>query len=208
MLAGQTLKDKNNREVCLFPLTYMYITQGEDGSISHQGTLNIDFQGWGPNGRVYEAPLYAPVSLKCVYREMTGNHTQIFESLNPVVCADNVVRYISIMLMHDNNPIANVGSVFMQGELFAHTGTAGDVGDHTHIGVANGKYAGRTTINGHTVLINASHIYNLCFINNTVLIEPLNYEWKYFKVNNPNIGFKSKFPWVLYARKLRNIDTK
>ena len=46
MVAGQRLVAPDGYEVCLFPLPYMYISQGENGNISHHGTYNIDFIGW------------------------------------------------------------------------------------------------------------------------------------------------------------------
>ena len=58
MRAGQTLRD-NNIEVVLFPLEYMYLTQGElNPSGSHNGILAMDFQGYGSSGRVLKCPLY------------------------------------------------------------------------------------------------------------------------------------------------------
>ena len=56
MQAGQRMVASDGYEVCLFPLPYMYISQGENGNVSHQGTYNIDCIGWSANGRVYDAP--------------------------------------------------------------------------------------------------------------------------------------------------------
>ena len=66
MLAFERMVATDGYEVMLFPLPYIYITQGENGSYSHQGILAIDFVGWGANGRIYEAPMYAPCSCRCV----------------------------------------------------------------------------------------------------------------------------------------------
>ena len=52
MIAGQKMKDNKNRQLCLFPLPYMNISQGEGGSYSHAGSYAIDFLGWGANGRI------------------------------------------------------------------------------------------------------------------------------------------------------------
>jgi murein DD-endopeptidase MepM/ murein hydrolase activator NlpD len=110
------------------------------------------------------------------------------------------------MFFHDNNPIASVGDTFTQGDLIGHTGTAGNVtGDHMHFNTATGIYAG-----GHRVppanqweLINSEHIYDICYDNNTVIVEGLGYNWQSY---NGEVGSSKKknFPWVLYARKIRN----
>ena len=202
MVAGQTMVASDGYEVMLFPLPYMYISQCEGGSTSHDGTLNIDFIGWSASGRVYDAPLYAPCSIKCVATISPTNNGRIFESLN-LVHTPNGLEYVCFMTMHDENPIASVGDTFIQGEIFGHTGTYGDVtGDHVHLNCANGQYTGYHTVNGHTVLNNSEHIYNICYVNDTVLYRPLTYNWLFYQFNPLYIGWK-KFPWVLYARKLR-----
>lgn len=205
MQAYETLVAPDGYEVMLFPLPYMYISQGENGSVSHQGTLNMDFIGWGANGRVYTAPLYAPCTCKCVARYTSSNHGQVFESVNKVHCADGVLRYVTFMCYHDNSPIASVGDIFNQGEIFAHTGTAGGVADHTHFNTAAGTFQGFENVppDNHNELVNSAHIYNICFVNNTDLYYPLSYSWVLYGRRGGNYP-TSKFPWVLYARKLRN----
>ena len=69
MIAGQKLK-RGNIEVLLFPISYMYISQGEGGSYSHTGSYNVDFLGWGANGRIYNCSYYAPCSMTCVYQSI------------------------------------------------------------------------------------------------------------------------------------------
>lgn len=207
MVANERLIASDGKEVMLFPLPYMYISQGENGSYSHQGTLNIDFVGYDANGVVLNAPMYAPCTCKCVAIWDTYNNGRVFESVNPVHCADGVLRYVTFMCYHDNNPIANVGDVFTQGDLFAHTGDAGNVtGDHTHFNTAYGSYAGfeRVPPDNQSQLVNSSHIYDTCYVNDTVIVEGLGYNWKTYTEPTPIITKKTKFPWVLYARRLRN----
>ena len=127
MVAGQRLVAPDGYEVCLFPLPYMYISQGENGNISHHGTYNIDFIGWGSNGRIYDAPIYAPVSCKCVRTLDSSNNGRVFESLDKVHCADGQLRYINWLFFHDENPIASPNDTFSQGDLIANTGTYGQV---------------------------------------------------------------------------------
>lgn len=208
MVAGERLIAGDGKEVMLFPLPYLYISQGENGSYSHQGTLNIDFIGWDSNGRVYNAPMYAPCSCRCVAIWDTTNNGRVFESLDQVHCADGVLRYVTFMCYHDNNPIASVGDVFTQGQLFAHTGTAGNVtGDHTHFNTAYGTYAGfvRVPPANQSQLVNSSHIYETCYTNDTVIVDGLGYNWHDYTGPTPPIPpvKRSKFPWVLYARKFR-----
>ena len=87
MVAGQRLIASDNKEVCLFPLAYMNISQGENGQYSHQGTLNIDFVGWGANGRILQCPYYAPVSCTCVAGGGVDNW-RVFTSNDVVHLAD------------------------------------------------------------------------------------------------------------------------
>ena len=84
MQAHQKLVANDGYEVMLFPLPFMKITQGENGSTSHQGTLNMDFVGWSKSGRKYKAPLYAPCSCKCVATIDSNNKGRIFQSLKKV----------------------------------------------------------------------------------------------------------------------------
>ena len=46
----QRLIAADGYEVMLFPMEYMYISQGEGGSLSHDKAM--DFLGWNANGRV------------------------------------------------------------------------------------------------------------------------------------------------------------
>lgn len=210
MQKNQKLIASDGYEVMLFPLPYMNITQGENGSLSHRGTYNIDFVGWGKSGRLYKAPLYAPCSCKCIGTIDSYNKGRIFQSINKVH-TPNGLQYVTFMNFHDNNPIARVGSTFKQGQLYAHTGTAGiGTGDHTHFNCANGKYKGWEQVppDGHGQLKNSTHIYNICYVNDTVIVDGHMYPWKIFNggITPPTpeeIRKKNKFPWVLYAEKFR-----
>ena len=204
MTINERMVAPDGYEVMLFPLPYMYISQGEDGSYSHRGTLNIDFLGWGASGRVYNAPMYAPCSCKCVATIDVNNNGRIFESLNKVHTPTGL-KYVTFMCFHDNLPIASVGSTFRQGEIFAHTGTAGNVtGDHTHFNTANGTYAGWENVppDNNGQLVNSTHIYDICYVNDTVIVEGDNYNWTNYN-GNIKRNFNNNFKWVLYANKLR-----
>lgn len=207
MTAGQKMVGTDGKEVMLFPLPYMYISQGENESYSHAGILAIDFLGWDANGRVYEAPMYAPCSCECVAIIDVNNNGRVFQSLD-VVHTPNGLQYVTFMCFHDNNPIASVGDTFTQGDIFAHTGTAGYVsGDHTHFNTADGTYAGWENVppDNHGELINSSHIYDTCYVNDTVLVYDYNYNWQEYQggIVPFSVIKKTHFPWVLYANKIR-----
>ena len=129
MLVGQRMVANDGYEVALFPMPYLRMSQDEGGDYSHQGTYNIDLLGWDANGRVYQAPIYAPCSCKCVYLENTyaSGNDRVFESLN-MVHTPSGLQYIIFKFGHDNNPTATyVGQTFNQGDVIAHTGTYGQV---------------------------------------------------------------------------------
>ena len=86
MKAGQKLVAEDGYEVALFEMPYMNISQDEGGSYSHQNTYNIDFLGWGANGRINNAPIYAPCTMKVVDRWLNydGGNNVVFESVKKV----------------------------------------------------------------------------------------------------------------------------
>lgn len=208
MQAYERMIGTDGYEVMLFPLTYMYISQGEGESYSHAGTYNIDFLGWGAGGRVYMDTYYAPCSCKCVrvFGSADGNG-RIYESKN-MVHTPNGLQYVNFCFFHDDNPSSIVGTEYTQGDPIGKTGTSGNVtGDHVHFNCANGKYAGWEHVppDNQSQLINSTHIYDICYVNDTVLVEDYNYDWLEYEGGvTPSSIKKSKFPWVLYANKLRN----
>lgn len=213
MRAGQTMVANDGYEVALFPMPYMYISQGEmmPSGWSHYNTYNMDFQGYDANGRVYEAPLYAPFTMKVVALwDYNGSHTVSFESVNKVHFADGSLDYMTIEFTHANNPpYHTIGDVVSQGQLCYYTGTFGQAtGDHVHMCCGKGHYDGYTQrTGGHYDLTNRYHIYNSLYINDTTIVyDSHDYPWKTYTPPTPPhpTPTKSKFPWVLYARKLRD----
>ena len=205
MRANERLVALDGKEVLLFPLEYMNISQDEYGGYSHQNILAIDFLGWGANGRILKCPYYAPCSCRCV--GTTGENNRIWQSTSEVHLASGAVGYVSWVQAHDDNPLP-VGTVLTQGDLLGHTGTTGNVtGDHVHFNFAIGVYAGWDSSTNDRQLRNSIHIYNACYVNDTVIVNGENHEWITW---NESYGFtgRSKFPWVLYARKLRNKSQK
>ena len=203
MQAGQKMK-RGGIECCLFPLSYMYITQGENGSTSHQGSLAIDFAGWGINGRILKCVYYAPFSCKLVAKFGTTSPLLIWESINPVLCIDGTITKVCIGVAHDDQtPMFYIGMTRNQGDILGHTGTYGNVtGDHVHMEVCKGAYTGcHQNSSGVWVLNNQEHIYNVLAVNGTTIVQGNNYPWELFM--DFDIGGLGKFPWVLYSKKLR-----
>ena len=209
MRAGQRLVGQDGYEVMLFPLPYMSISQGENGSYSHQGTLNIDFLGYTSSGQhVARAPLYAPCTCKCVSIVPGSANGRVFQSVDRVH-TPNGLQYVCFMYFHDNNPIARLNDVFSQGVEFGKTGDAGNVtGPHVHYNTSTGTYQGRTEINGHICLVNSSHIYETCYVNDTTILNGYGYNWVTYSGGvvppTPTPSYRHyKFKWVLYADKIR-----
>lgn len=202
MRAGETMTNSAGVEISLFPLEYMNISQGEGGSYSHQGRWAIDFLGWGANGRILECPYYAPFSCRVVQH---ASYYNVWQSINQVITPRGK-EYVSFVVMHDANP-PSLGTTKSQGELIGHTGTQTSpsgtpvTGDHVHIQGANGTFQG--WMNSGRDLKNREHIYNLFYINDTVIINDYGYNWRIYQGGiTPTYG-KYKFKWVLYANKLR-----
>ena len=209
MRAGQTLVASDGYEVALFPLTSLYMTQDEGGDYSHYGTYNIDFIGWENGQRVYNAPLYAPCSIKLLHfwtAQANGN-MQVWESTNKVHLPNGQLDYLTISVAHDNNPpYASIGTIVRQGILFYHTGTYGDVsGDHVHTCIGQGHYQGYTDRGEHEDLTNRIHYWDGNYVNNTDIIEGYNHNWLVWdSPTPPTPSKKENFPWFIYERKRRN----
>lgn len=208
MVAGQRLLADDGYEVMLFPLEYMYMSQDEGGNYSHLYTQSIDFLGWDANGRVLQCPYYAPCSCKCVQASNTGGNSRCYTSLNKVHCPDGTFDYITFNCVHDNNPISSLNQVFQQGDLIGHTGTAGNVtGDHLHFNVAKGTYQGFYDVGtGHYQLRNSKHIYNICYVNDTVIRQGYGHNWRIFQGGiTPTPDYrKFKFKWVLFNKQIKS----
>lgn len=202
MLAYQNMVASDGYEVCLFPFEYMYMSQDEGGDFSHQGTYNIDFLGWGANGRIYNCPFYAPCTLECVDIWDYSSNTRVYQSVNPVHLANGNLDYLTIYFSHDDNPPHNIGDIINQGDLLGHTGTTGYVtGDHTHSCCGEGTYIGFTQ-RGPDVqwdLTNRIHYWNACYVNDTIIVEGYNHNWQNYSGPIPISTRTNKFNFILFG---------
>ena len=213
MLSGQRLIADDGYEVCLFPMSYLYMTQDEGGDFSHTGTYNIDLAGWGANGVVYRCPVYAPCTMKVISTSLTyyGGNSVIFESINKVHLPNGALDYITILFMHDNNPpITTIGQVVRQGDLCYRTGTYGMVtGDHLHtcIGQGRGGYFVQRP-SGNWDLSNRIHYWDGVFCNGTTIVHGYNHPWTNWNGGSvppqPEISYnKHRYNFVLFNRRKR-----
>lgn len=209
MIAYERIVASDGYEVALFPLPYLYMSQDEGGDYSHVGTYNIDFLGYGASGRIYNAPIYAPCTMKVVAVWMTyqaGNRV-VFESVDKVHLANGQLDYLTISFAHDSNPpVRVIGQVVQMGQLCYRTGSYGEVtGDHVHTCLGQGHYEGFTTRpGGHEDLTNRIHYWDGVYVNDTFIIQGYNHNWIEWSEPTPIDTKKSHFPWVLYGRKLRD----
>lgn len=195
----QRLYDNTGHEVILFPMEYLHVSQGE-----HQ-LYAIDFLGWNSLGRVTDCPCYAPFSGVVHY---TGNdHNMIYWSLDEVRFADGTLDYATILVAHSDTPPASVGTTFVQGQLWYHTGNyvpnVTSFGDHLHFEIAKGHVSWDSS---GLHLKNPYHAYNALAVNDTVIDAAGGYTWIEYQggVTPGSDTPKKRFPWVLYARKFRN----
>lgn len=216
MLAGETSTGANGKQNALFPLAYMYMTQGEyEYTYSHNGTYAMDFAGYGASGVVLHCPYYAPFTCRCVDKWGSTSPMIVWQSVAPVNFVDGTVDYMCIGFVHDDNtPSINIGDLKSQGDIIGHTGTYGiGTGDHVHIEVAKGTYAGyQQNIYGIWQLKNEYHIYNALGINDTVIVKDyyvneqgntITYPWKSFTPQpTPETPTKKKFPWFMVSNKI------
>lgn len=150
----------------------VYITQAEGDDFSHAGSLSVDFAYSTP-----KVPLYAPFDMVCKYVD-TLNAFTVWQSVNPVKCADGSVSHVTFNTGHSDDVASNkVGDTKKKGEVYAHTGTSGNVtGDHTHIECSKGEFTAPWYQNpaGKGSLPNPAHMYDVFSSCNNVTKEKIN----------------------------------
>lgn len=209
MLAGQKLVAEDGKEVMLFPLSYMYMSQDEGGDLSHVGTYCMDFLGWGASGRIFACDYYAPCTCRLYSSTYGDGNMMIWESVDEVHLPDGTLSKVCWQVAHDNNPpYRTPGTIIEQGDLMGHTGTYGYVtGDHVHFNVARGSFAGGEYVppNNNWQFKNSIHIYDACYVNDTVIVQGYGHKWQEFTGGITPTGIKKhKFPWAVYFNRFRN----
>lgn len=168
MRRGQRLFDGQGNELCLYPLEYMYISNGEHNQLA------IDFLGWNSQGRVYDCECFAPFSGRVVY---TGNdHNMIYWSNSPVRFADGTLDHATVLVAHSMTAPPGVGTQITQGQSWYHTGNYGySTGDHLHMEVARGHVMWDSSGNH---LNNPYNMYNMVNVNDTTIVNGNGYNWR------------------------------
>ncbi len=219
MRPNQRMIGSNGKENFLFPLQDMWITQGSyEYTATHNGSYAMDFDGYLDGSFQTHVPFYAPFTCRLVAKwGKSSNYQAVWESVEEVNFIDGSSGYACFAYNHDNAiPYLIYGELKSQGDLIGHTGTYGASNDHIHIEGKKGKYEGYIrNSQGVYMLKNSTWLYNLMGVNNTDLVhdyyvnhigETVHYNWREFSGIIPPIPIgikKNKFPWVLYARKLR-----
>lgn len=167
-------------EKALFPMKYLKVTQGMNGSYSHQGTENIDVSGKDSGIDNVFAPFTGVI--KRIY---TKNANVVWlESLNPVKYADGTEDYMTVMFMHDND-VSDLwaGKVIHQGEVFYQEGKAGQAtGNHVQLSVSRGKFNGtgwHENEYGHWEINNEINPTKALWLRkDTIIMDDGGYNWK------------------------------
>ncbi|MBR6689763.1 MAG: hypothetical protein IKL65_00330 [Bacilli bacterium] len=157
------------------------VTQGMNGSYSHNGELAIDI---GYDCEYFKAPFTGVI--KRIY---TKTNTVWLESLDKVKYADGTEDYMTVMTTHDNSVTSlYVGKVIKQGEIYYQPGVKGEAtGSHIHLGVGKGKFTGngwsrgkyQPKIKGYAYPINNQYdITKALFVHTDVKQTNPMYDWK------------------------------
>lgn len=177
-------------QVCLFPMTFINITQWS-GSSSSSHCCGHPFDNASNAGQT-RVPIYAPCDCTLCYSDgaVSGN-TRAYTSTKKVWTPSGL-RQVTFSFTHDDDPPAKTS--FRQGELIGHSGNTGiSFGDHSHID---------QSFTPDAVLINSGIIcsgmtkpcWNLdgsvsptsfWYINDTQIIDTLGHTFSTFKKGKP-----------------------
>lgn len=200
MRANEQKVAADGYEVCLFPAECMYLTQGE------HDVLALDFRPVNAQGvRITHMPVYAPFTGTIVY---TGNdHNCILQSNNKVHTPSGL-KYVRVLVAHSDSEPPAVTSEFRQGFQFYTTGNYGlSFGEHLHMEYALvDDTSVRLWNQGGIGLYSACHMWDGLYVDDTFLANDGNYNWLlYGDTPTPPTPDEEehKFPWFIYARKLR-----
>ena len=203
MQANQRLIASDGYEVCLFPCEAMYLTQGEHYDLA------LDFRPVNAQGlRITKMPLYAPFTGTIVWN---GNdHNCILQSNNKVHTPSGL-KYVRVLVAHQDDPPPTVTSEFRQGFKWYETGDYGySFGEHLHMEYALVDSTSERLWDYDNVgLYKATHMWDSLYVNDTFLANDGNYNWRTYDGGvtppTPSEVEKKKrgFPWYIYSRRKR-----
>lgn len=203
MRANQQMIDSDGYQICLFPCEAMYLTQGE------HNVLALDFRPVNAQGvRMTKMPLYAPFTGTIVWN---GNdHNCILQSNNKVHTPSGI-KYVRVLVAHQDNPPPNVTVEFRQGFKWYETGDYGySLGEHLHMEVALvDNTSDRLWNSGGIGLYKAVHMWDAMYVNDTFIANGGNLDWITYQGGitptppDDETEKRRKYPWVLYANKFR-----
>ncbi len=127
-------------EKAFFPMKTFNLTQGYGNkSYSHKYNMALDLSGKDSGIDQFFAPFTGIV--KRIYSN-DANELWL-ESIDKVLCADGVERYLVMLMAHANNTFVRVGQKIEQGQYMYDEGTRGNVtGNHVHIEIGEGRFTG------------------------------------------------------------------
>ena len=203
MRANQQLVASDGYEVCLFPCECMFLNVGRP----EHDVYALDFLPVTPQGvPMTHMPVYASFTGTIVYN---GNdHNCILQSNNKVHTPSGL-KYVRLLVAHDDNPPPSVNSKFRMGFQFYTTGDYGySFGEHLHMEYALVDSQSERLWNPSGIgLYNGVHMWDALYVNDTFLASSGNYNWQTWTSPTPPTPTSKKdkrFPWVLYARKFRD----
>lgn len=160
----------------LCPFTDMYITQGSNGSFSHQGIMAHDVRGLKAGVKYL---IYAPFDMVCM-KIYPSTGQAMYQSKNNVRCANGYVGKVTFMVAHDNTMDSYVGREFSQGEGFFQMGDKGyATGIHTHIQISQSADMSWYKNSYGVWMFNNEYDPSDCyFVDDTNIIEGYGLNWK------------------------------
>lgn len=201
MQANQRKIASDGYEVCLFPCECMFLNVNRpEHDVYALDFLPVNAQG----APMTHMPVYAPFTGTIVY---TGNdHNCILQSNNKVHTPQGL-KYVRVLVAHNDNPPPSVTSEFRQGFKFYTTGDYGySFGEHLHMEYALvDDTSDRLWNTSGYGLYNGVHMWDALYVDDTFLARPGSYKWLLYGETPPVEEKKKKrnFPWVLYAKKFR-----
>ena len=166
-----------------FPMEYLRVTQGENDTYSHAGSLAMDFGGKDTGAD----KLYCPCDMVVKRTRQSANGELYLESVEPVLFADGSTDYARLMCMHDSAFNVKEGQIVRQGEYFYDEGGMGSgnpnkFAKHVHIEAGKGKWKSTTqsrNSQGTYVIENQASLYDLFILgDDVVILGDGGYNWK------------------------------